>query len=75
VSQGKKTIDVRKGNLKLGEIAFFQLGLHELKLKIVTPESGRLTEILRIHNYKAVIPSAVQLGDAFDYFTRALWCL
>jgi hypothetical protein len=70
-----KTIDVRKGTIKPGEIGFFQSGLHALRLKIVKTESGRLIEILRLDNYKAVIPSVVQLGDAFDYFTRALWCL
>jgi hypothetical protein len=67
LSQGQKTIDVRKGTLKPGEIAFFQSGSHALRLKIVKTESGRLTEILRLDNYKAVIPPAVQLGDAFDY--------
>jgi hypothetical protein len=65
--QGQKTIDVRKGKPKPGEIAFFQSGPHELRLKIVKTESGRLTEILRLDNFKAVIPSAVQLEDALDY--------
>ena len=35
LSQGQKTIDVRKGTLKPGEIAFFQSGSHALRLKIV----------------------------------------
>jgi len=70
LAQGKKTIDVRKGNPKPGEIAFFQSGPHALRLKIVKKESGRLTEILRLDNYKAVIPFAVQLGDAVDYLRR-----
>ena len=69
LKQGLKTIDVRKGNPKPGEIAVFQSGPYTLKLKIVKKESGWLAEILRLDNYKAVIPSAVQLGDALDYFT------
>jgi hypothetical protein len=67
IAKGQKTIDIRKGNLKSGEIAFFQSGPRALRLKIVKTESGRLTKILRLDNYKAVIPLAVQLGDAFDY--------
>lgn len=67
LKQGKKTIDVRKGNPQRGEIAVFQSGPHTLRLKIVKRESGRLTEILRLDNYKAVIPSAVELGDAVGY--------
>ena len=67
LAQGQKTIDVRKGNPQSGEVAFFQSGPHALRLKIVKKESGRLTEILRLDNYKAVIPSAMGLGDAVDY--------
>jgi ASC-1-like (ASCH) protein len=67
LAQGQKTIEVRKGTPKRGEIASFQSGPHALRLKIIKTESGRLTEILRLDNYKAVIPSAVQLGNAFDY--------
>jgi ASC-1-like (ASCH) protein len=67
LTQGKKTIDVRKGDSKPGEIAVFQSGPHALRLKIVKTESGRLTEVLRSDNFKQVIPSAVALGDAVDY--------
>jgi ASC-1-like (ASCH) protein len=70
--QGQKTIDVRKGNPRPGEIAVFQSGPNALKLKIVKTESGPLSEILRLDNFKAVIPSAVQLDDAFDYL-RAIY--
>jgi ASC-1-like (ASCH) protein len=65
--QGKKTIDVRKGTPKLGETAVFQSGSHVLRLKIVKTESGQLTDILRLDNYKDVIPSALELEDALDY--------
>ena len=68
--QNKKTIDIRKGNPKPGEIAVFQSGPHILRLKILKKEYGMLTEILRLDNFKAVIPSAVALGDAVDYLRR-----
>jgi hypothetical protein len=70
LKQGKKTIDIRKGTPKPGEIATFQSGLYGLKLRIVKSESGQLTEVIRQDNYRQVIPSAVELGDAFAYLRR-----
>ena len=70
LSQGQKTIDVRKGNPKPGEIAVFQSGRKILRLKIVKTECGKLTEILRLDNFKAVIPSAVVLEDAVGYLNE-----
>ena len=67
LSQGQKTIDVRKGNPKPGEIAVFQSGSRILRLKILKTERGQLTDILRLDNFKAVIPSATVLGDAIGY--------
>ena len=68
--QGKKTIDIRKGNPHSGVVAFFQSGQRSLRFRIVKKESGQLEEILRLDNYKAVIPSALGLGDAVDYLQR-----
>jgi hypothetical protein len=65
--QGQKNIDIRKGNPKLGEIAVFQSGSRILRLKIVKTECGQLTDILRLDNFNAVIPSASVLGDAIGY--------
>ena len=67
LKQGKKTIDIRKGNPRRGENIVFQSGPNTLRVKIVKKESGQLDEILRLDNYKQVIPSAVGLGDAVDY--------
>jgi hypothetical protein len=67
LSQGQITIDVRKGKPKPGEIAVFQSGPNILRLKIVKTECGQLTDILRLDNFKAVIPSAEVLGDAVGY--------
>ena len=67
LKQGKKTIDIRKGKPLRGENIVFQSGPHTLRVKIVKIESGRLDEILRLDNYKQVIPSAAGLCDAVDY--------
>jgi hypothetical protein len=65
--QGQKTIDVRKGKPKPGEIAVFQSGPSILRLKILKTECGQLSDILRLDNFRAIIPSAVVLGDAVGY--------
>ena len=70
LTQGKKTIDVRKGNPLSGEVAVFQSGPRSLRLRIVKKESGRLADIMHLDNYKAVIPSAMGLEDAVDYLQK-----
>ena len=67
---GQKTIDVRKGNTRCGEIAVFQSGPNVLRLKVVKTEVGLLLEVLRLDNFKAVIPSALELEDAVGYLER-----
>ena len=67
---GQKTIDIRKGNLKSGDIAVFQSGPNVWRLKIVKTEVGLLSEILRSDNFKAVIPSALELEDVVSYLRR-----
>jgi ASC-1-like (ASCH) protein len=67
---GQKTIDVRKGNPRPGEIAVFQSGPNALRLKVVKTEVGLLSEVVRLDNFKAVIPSALELEDAVGYLER-----
>jgi hypothetical protein len=67
LKQGKKTIDIRKGNPYRGEIAVFVAGPHVLRLKIARRESGRLSDLVRLDNFRQVIPSAVVVGDAVGY--------
>jgi ASC-1-like (ASCH) protein len=69
---GKKTIDVRKGPARNGEIAYFISGPHELKLKILRKESGLLEELVRSDNYQKIIPYAETLEEALMYL-RALY--
>ncbi len=67
---GQKTIDVRKGSPKSGNIAVFQSGPNVWRLKIVKTEVGLLSEILCLDNFKAVVPSALELGDVVSYLRR-----
>ncbi|MCW4028224.1 MAG: hypothetical protein NWE92_01065 [Candidatus Bathyarchaeota archaeon] len=70
LKDGKKTIDIRKGSPKSGELAVFQSGPSSLKFRVVKVVSGRLSEVLLEDNYRWIIPSAGCLAEAFAYFER-----
>jgi hypothetical protein len=55
---GQKTIEVRKSGPNLW------------RLKIVKKEVGLISEILRLDNFKAVIPSALEPEDVVRYLRR-----
>jgi hypothetical protein len=63
----KKTIDVRRGNPRNGEIAVYLSGRSVLRMKIIRRETGKLADIVRLDNFRLVIPSALILEDALDY--------
>ncbi len=67
IKDGKKTIDVRKGNPAKGEVAVIQCGNNYLRLPIVKKETGTLAEVIRADNFKLVIPSAATLDAALGY--------
>jgi ASC-1-like (ASCH) protein len=67
ITDGKKTIDIRKGNAWRGDTAVFQSGAHYLRLPIVKKETGKLSQIIRADNFKQVIPSAENLDAAIGY--------
>ena len=67
IKDGRKTIDVRKGTARRGEIAVFLSGANNLRLLIVKKETGKLNEIIRAENFRLVIPSAQNLENALDY--------
>jgi hypothetical protein len=67
LKEGKKTIDVRRGNPKPGEIARFQCGPYSTELKVVRSATGPLLELVCEDNFRLVIPSAACLADAFAY--------
>jgi ASC-1-like (ASCH) protein len=70
LQQGKKTVDVRKGNPQRGGTAQFICGPHRLVLRVVGMQSGKLTEVIRLDNFRQVIPSAASVDDAVAYLRR-----
>jgi hypothetical protein len=67
LSEGKKTIDVRKGTLRSGELAVFLSGPNKISFRVVKTETGQLSDVVRLDNFRLVIPSAGVLEDAFVY--------
>jgi hypothetical protein len=67
---GTKTIDVRKGNPRSGDLAVFQSGANYLELPIIKKETGKLAEVINSDNYKLVIPTARTLEEALGYLQR-----
>jgi ASC-1-like (ASCH) protein len=70
---GKKTIDVRKGEPWRGEIAVYLSGRSVLRMKITKREIGKIEEVVRLDNFRLVIPSAATVGEAICYL-RQLYC-
>ena len=68
--QGTKTIDVRKGSPQHGDTAVFISGPYRLTLRIVKTQSGKLTDVVGLDNFRQVIPSAADVDDALAYFRR-----
>ena len=68
VKSGQKTIDVRKGQPQNGDDAVFQCGPYVLRLRIIGKEVGKLADVVRLDNYKRVIPTAESLDEAIAYF-------
>jgi ASC-1-like (ASCH) protein len=68
IAEGKKTIDVRKGNPRSNEpTVLFASGTNQITATVTKKETGKLTEIITEANYKLVIPTAQNLQDAYDY--------
>lgn len=70
LKEGKKTIEIRKGNPRQGNVAIFQAGRYVLRMKILRTQTGHLTEIVQTNNYEQIIPTAETLSDAIVYFHR-----
>jgi ASC-1-like (ASCH) protein len=64
---GKKTIDVRKGEPRNGEIAVYLSGRNILRMRITKRETGRIEQVVRPDNYRLVIPSATTVEEAVVY--------
>jgi ASC-1-like (ASCH) protein len=70
LKDGAKTIDVRKGAARRGDVAVFQSGPHCLELPIIRKETGKLTEVVRKDNFRQIISTAQNLEEALDYLRR-----
>lgn len=67
LKEGKKTVDIRKGKPRRGDIAYFVSGPNKLQLKIAKKETGCLSELLRSDNFRCVIPNVETLAEAVSY--------
>ncbi len=63
----KKPLMFEKEYLFMEKLQFTCLEEMFLRLKIIKTETGVLREVLRLDNFRLVIPSAVTLEDAFSY--------
>ena len=70
IQTGQKSIELRRGKAKSGDVAVFQCGRNILRRKIIKREEGNLTDVLRKDNYKNVIPSANTLEEAINYIKK-----
>jgi ASC-1-like (ASCH) protein len=70
LKQGLKTIDVRKGKPRQGDRVLFVSGPHRLEMRIVDRQSGLLSELIRVDNFRLVIPSAGSVEEAWAYLGR-----
>ena len=67
LNSGKKIIDIRKGKPLRGQIAVYLSGKRVLRLKIVRCETGSLQEVVRLDNFRFIVPSADSIDNAFAY--------
>ncbi len=67
LSSGKKIVDIRKGKQIRGQIAVFLSGKKVLRLKIVKYETGSLQNVVRLDNFRLIVPSAESLDNAVVY--------
>jgi len=67
VKGGQKTVEVQRGNARKGEEAVFQCGSNILRLQIAKKETGRLDEIVRQDNFRAIIPTATSRDETIRY--------
>ena len=63
----RKTIELRKGKAKKGDVAVFQCVRKSLRRRIIKKEEGNLTDVLRQDNFKNIIPSVNTLEEAINY--------
>ncbi len=71
LTEGKKTIDVRKGNPRSTDsTVVFRSGPHQVTATVTKTVTGKLCEVITEANYRQVIPPAQKLQDAYNYLNR-----
>jgi len=69
ISTGQKTVELGGGKAKHDD-AVFQCGGNILRGNIFKRKEGSLTDVLRLDNYRNIIPSAQSLEEAITYLKR-----
>ena len=67
IANKQKTIELRRGKAKKGDIAVFQCVRKSLRRRIIKKEEGNLTDVLRQDNFKNIVPSAKTREEAINY--------
>jgi ASC-1-like (ASCH) protein len=67
IKSGVKTIEIRKGEPKRGDTAFFSSGPSKFRSRITKRETGKITDLIRTDNYNSIIPTAKNIEDAIGY--------
>ena len=72
IKAGQKTIELRRGKARAGDVAVFQCGRNILRGKIIGKEEGSLLTLLQKFDFKKIIPSVNSMEEAKAYL-RALY--
>jgi ASC-1-like (ASCH) protein len=66
VKSGVKTIDLRRGKPKGGDVAVFLCGREVLRKKILSKKTGKLEEVLTEENYRQIVPDSKSVAEALE---------
>ena len=71
ITAKKKTTELRRGNPRGGAKIVFLNGRNEpAKGRIIRVRDGKLEEVLHVGNYKEIIPTAENLGEALAFVKK-----
>jgi len=69
---GAKTVEIRRGLGRKGEVAVFQCGPNHLRFKIIKRETAKLTQLVNEDTYLLIVPVAGSFHEAMC-FLRSLY--
>jgi ASC-1-like (ASCH) protein len=68
IKAGEKTIEIRKGKQRKGEIITFLSGRNQsMKGTILQKCEGKLEDVLNVDTYKKIVPRASNVDDALTF--------